>query len=79
MGKKVILEFNIEDNTDNLASVRAMKATDIYLACHAFTEELRKVCKYSENNNEVKHAEKWRSKFKSYLEDYEISLDQELE
>lgn len=50
---KAILEFNLDDQDDEVAYTRCVKAKDMALALHRITEILRNWTKYKELSEET--------------------------
>lgn len=73
--QKGILEFNLDDLWGQNAHMRAVTATNVYLAIHDFLQELRTVYKYSENDKEIEAAEVWRAKMWECLERHGVNMD----
>lgn len=61
---------------DKQGAIRAIKATDIYLAVYEYAQELRNYCKYDEGD--TTEAEKWRDKLYEILEMRSIDIEEEL-
>jgi len=70
---KGILEFDIDDPHERTAHLRAVKATDAYLALHDLNEKLRQWSK-DEEKEEIK-IETLRTEFFEILENRGINLD----
>lgn len=78
MSQQVQITFNIEDESERQAALRALKATDAYLVIWEFTQELRKVWKYSEDDSAAAAAELWRDRLFEYMDQHGVHLDEEL-
>lgn len=58
--------------------LRALKATNAYLVVYDMFQELRKVWKYSELEDEIAFAEHWRDKLIEICSFNGVNVDEEL-
>ena len=72
---KATLHFNLEDPDDKFAFNRCHKANDMAMALWDYSQELRAICKYSDDEVQQKHWGEAREKFYEVLKDYGIDLD----
>lgn len=77
--KQVQLTFNIETLSEEMAATRAMKADNAYIALWRFSQKLRAVCRYSEDETAVEAAEHWRKILFQCIDEEGINLDEELD
>ena len=72
MSQQITITFKLEDAEDKAAAVRALKATEAYLALLAMDGELRDAYKYHDDEA----ADKWRDVLRSCMDRYDVSLEE---
>jgi hypothetical protein len=75
---KLTLEFDCSEDSPE-AAVRALKATQAYLVIWEMFQELRKIYKYSEDEIDAEHADKWADKLRELCEQHGIDVWLELQ
>jgi uncharacterized protein (DUF2267 family) len=77
---KAILEFNLDEFFERKAHMRAVKATDVYLAVNDTFDKLRRLIKYEDISEEKREAfEEIRTFLAEALENRNINISEELE
>ena len=66
------INFQLPEEKHNL--LRAMKATEAYLVIWDMFQELRKVYKYSEDEQAVEDANKWRDTLQELCDQYGVDV-----
>jgi len=70
---KAKLEFNLPEEKSEFDY--AVSGMDAHIVIDRMFEELRKVWKYSEDENSTNHAMKWRDILSELCNDYNINRD----
>jgi hypothetical protein len=77
---KAIIEFNLDDYHERKSHIRAIKATDVYLAVHDTFEYLRKKLKYEDlTESERILIEDFQSLLSNSLAEHNVDIYEELE
>jgi hypothetical protein len=77
---KAIIEFNLDDFHERKSHIRAIKATDVYLAVYDTLEYLRKKLKYEDlAESERIFIEDFQSLLSNSLAERNIDIYEELE
>lgn len=74
---KVTFEYDTNEEATEIA--RVIRSVDMAMALHDFENELRKVYKYSNDENDVKYAAYWRNVFYKCLEDNNVFMEEILQ
>ena len=72
---KAILEFDLNDRDELEAHQRCIKALDLALALYEIGQELRRITKYGEDEEKVKHTEEFKKSFYRILDEHGVVLD----
>jgi len=77
---KATITFDLDDKFEKEAHLRAIKATDAYLALYSFREYLENKLKYSEDETSINYitTQIIFNKLLEELDHYSIDLDNEL-
>ena len=75
---KAILEFNLEESFDREAHIRAIKATDAYLALYDIENLLKRNEEYPAQEVLYEVYSKLKEQFYNILQHRDINLDKEL-
>jgi len=70
---KIILEFDSVEEQDEAQS--AINGSSWKSAIHKLDDYYRRICRYSENDNEIEEAEKVREKIREILSDNNLMLE----